>query len=124
MDTKTLFGSFFKEMRKKRGITLRKFCSENNLDPDNMSKLERGIIPPPASRQKLETYALALGIEEGTEAWNNFFDYAAASTGHIPSHIMNDAELVNKLPLVFRTPRGEKISPEKLAELAELIRST
>ena len=124
MDTTTPFGAFFKKMRRKKGITLRKFCLEHNFDPGNISKLERGVMPPPISRQKLETYALALGIEEGTEEWYNFFDYAAASAGYIPPYIMNDAELVNKLPLVFRTLKGEKISPEKLDELAELIRKT
>lgn len=124
MDATMPFGAFFKEMRRKKGITLRKFCLEHNFDPGNISKLERGVMTPPASREKLKTYALALGIEEGTEEWYNFFDYAAASAGYIPSYIMRDAELVNKLPLVFRTLKGEKISPEKLDELAELIRRT
>jgi len=124
VDTTTPFGAFFKEMRRKKGISLRKFCLECKFDPGNVSKLERGVMPPPASREKLETYALALGIEEGSDEWYNFFDYAAASSGNIPSYMMSDSELVKKLPLVFRTLRGEKISPEKLDELAELIRKT
>ena len=124
METRTPFGAFFKEMRRKKGITLRKFCLEHNFDPGNISKLERGVLPPPTSGQKLEKYALALEIKEGSDEWYNFFDYAAASVGHIPSYMMSDTELVKKLPLVFRTLRGEKISPEKLDELAELIRKT
>jgi len=81
-------------------------------------------MPPPTSHKKLEAYALALGIKEASDDWYNFFDNAAASSGNIPSYMMSDAELVKKLPLVFRTLRGEKISPEKLDELAELIRQT
>jgi len=123
-EKRTFFGSFFKEMRRKRGITLRAFCLEHGLDPGNISKLERGIMPPPTSHKKLEAYALALGIKEASDDWYNFFDNAAASSGNIPSYMMSDAELVKKLPLVFRTLRGEKISPEKLDELAELIRQT
>lgn len=118
------FGAFFKEMRRKKGITLRAFCLENGLDPGNISKLERGMMPPPTSNQKLEEYAAALGIETGTNDWYDFFDYAAASAGKIPPYMMDDSELVRNLPLVFRTLRGEKISPEKLDELAELIRKT
>ena len=52
-----LFGQYFKKMRQKRGLTLRKFCFKHGIDPGNISKLERGIISPPRSREKLEEYA-------------------------------------------------------------------
>jgi len=123
-EKRTLFGSFFKEMRRKKGVTLRSFCLEHGFDPGNISKLERGIMAPPTTHKKLEAYALALGIEEASDDWYNLFDNAAASSGVIPTYMMNDAALVRRLPLVFRTLRGEKISPEKLDELAELIRKT
>lgn len=119
-----LFGQFFKKMRQKTGLTLRQFCLKHDLDPGNISKIERGILPPPTSRQKLETYAKYLNIKPQTEDWYNFFDIAAASFGTIPSDVMNDENLVRKLPLIFRTLRGQNVPPEKLNELAELIRRT
>jgi hypothetical protein len=50
------------------------------------------------------------------------FDVAAATRGEIPRDLLTDAELVEKLPVLFRTLRGQPVSPEKLDELAELIR--
>lgn len=122
--TGSVFGEFFKEMRLKTGMSLRQFCIEHGLDAGNISRIERGVAAPPQSREKLEEYAGYLGIEEDSDDWYNFFDYAAAAAGRIPQDVMSDEELVKKLPVVFRTLRGQKLSAEQLRELAESIRST
>ncbi len=114
------FGSFFKEMRLKGDYGLREFCQKYGLDAGNISKVERGLLPPPASN--LEKYAAYLGIKKGSEDWFEFFDLAASEAGKIPPDIMSDAELVKKLPLFFRTMRGQKVPEEKLDELIEIIR--
>jgi transcriptional regulator with XRE-family HTH domain len=116
------FASFFKRMRMRTGLTLRAFCAKHELDPGNMSKLERGVLPAPSSPERLKRYAGFLNIEEGSEEWYDFFDLAATSRGRIPADFMNDKELASRLPMVFRTLRGKKIAPEKLDELVELIR--
>ncbi len=117
------FGRFFKELRIGTRLTLRKFCLTYGLDPGNLSKMERGLMPPPSSREKLEQYASYLGLKEGDDNWYQFFDLAAACSGRIPADVMDDARLVEKLPLVFRTLRGQKVEDEdQLEELAELIR--
>jgi transcriptional regulator with XRE-family HTH domain len=116
------FGEFFKEMRLKKGLTLRKFCEINGLDPGNISKIERGHTSPPSSIEKLEQYAKCLGIEPYSDDWYYFFDYAAAANGRIPADMMSDEELVKKLPLVFRTIRGERVSEEELDNLINIIR--
>ncbi len=116
------FGEFFKKMRGEKGISLRRFCNENGLDPGNISKLERGILQPPQSREKLEEYARYLQIPKGSDDWYEFFDLASAESGRVPPDIMKDAELVKRLPLFFRTIRGQKVPKEKLKELAEIIR--
>ena len=118
------FGSFFKEKRKEQGFTLRKFCEIHKLDPGNLSKLERGLMPPPQNRDILEKYAGYLNIKPDSDDWYTFFDLAASCTGKIPEDVMSDEELVKKLPLIFRTLRGQKVPKEKLHELAELIRKT
>ena len=123
-ETNALFGRFFKKMRQRNGLTLRQFCLKFGLDPGNISKIERGLNPPPSSTEILERYASNLKIEKGSDDWYNFFDYAAATAGKIPPDVMNDKELVNKLPLVFRTLRGQKVSTEQLEDLAELIRKS
>ena len=114
-----LFGEFFKKKRIEIGMTLRQFCLDNNLDPGNMSKIERGILTPPQTKEKLEHYAKCLCIKEGSDDWLEFFDRAHASSGRIPEEILSDAETVAKLPLVFRTLRGQKLNKEQLDKLVE-----
>jgi len=116
------FGELFKRLRIESGHTLRQFCLNHGFDPGNISKLERGRLAPPKSREKLQEYARALGVEEGSGDWFEFFDRAAACSGEIPKDILSDEELVGKLPLVFRTLRGEKLSEKQMKELIETIR--
>jgi len=101
---------------------LREFCRENRLDWGNVSRIERGVSAPPKSREALETYAKALRIKSGSEDWTAFFDLAAISAGIIPDAIMDDEALVAKLPLVFRTMQGKKLTEKQLRDLAEVIR--
>jgi len=116
------FGEFFKEMRQKKGITLRQFCITNNLDPGNISKLERGMAAPPNSQKILEKYASCLGIKKDSNEWYELFDLAAACSGKLPPDVMSDKKLVEKLPLVFRTIRGQRLNSKELDKLAELVR--
>lgn len=122
MNPYALFGQTFKRLRQGTGLTLRKFCLTHNFDPGNYSKLERGRLSPPKSREKLEKLATCLNLEHGSDEWYDFFDTAAACNGTIPPHIMDDPDLSAKLPLIFRTIRGEKVDKEKLRILAEIIR--
>jgi len=122
MPTKLTFGEFFKEKRISLKKTLRQFCMENGLDPGNISKLERGLMPPPQGSDKLEEYAKYLHIKKGTDDWYKFFDLAAVEAGRIPDELLNDANIAASLPILFRTLRGKKISEKKLDELVEMIR--
>ncbi len=122
MSYKVLFGEFFKKKRLQKNVSLRQFCLEHGFDPGNTSKMERGLLAPPASKESLAKYAGALGLEEGSDDWREFFDRAAACRGEVPVDILRDDALVQKLPLFFRTLRGEKVPREKLNEIMELIK--
>ena len=116
------FGEFFKEKRIGLRKTLRQFCQENNLDPGNISKLERGLYPPPQNRAKLEEYAKFLHLKKGGDDWYAFFDFAAAEAGRIPEELLSDEEVMERLPVLFRSLRGQKVPAEKLNELIKKIR--
>lgn len=124
MNNKESFGSFFKSLRLRLGYTLRDFCVNNSLDPGNISKLERGVLPPPQNEDKLAAYAKALDLKQGTDEWYEFFDLAYAAAGIVPSDLMNDKQVAQRLPAFFRSLRSEKISPEKLDALIERIRDS
>ena len=116
------FSSKLKELRLKSGRTLREFCLTNGIDPGNYSKLERGQFAPPESHELLERYATALGLKPGSDTWLELFDLAAAERGKIPEDLMADNEVVEKLPVLFRTLRGTPLSPEQLDHLVEQVR--
>ena len=120
--TQALFGSYLKELRKEKRITLRAFCKNANADPGNISKIERGIWPPPQDHEILERYANALGVTKGTDEWYKFTDYAATDRGIVPQDLMSDDEVVKSLPVLFRTLRREKPSSDDLDKLVDKLR--
>ena len=124
MAAKLTFGEFFKEKRISHRETLRQFCAENKLDPGNVSRLERGLMPPPQGSDKLEEYARFLDIRKGSDDWYTFFDLARIEAGRIPEALLKNESVAASLPILFRTLRGQKISEKKLEKLVELIKKS
>lgn len=118
------FAAFFQALRKGQRITLRAFCESADADPGNISRMERRAIPPPQDHAILARYAKALGLKDGSDDWYQFFDFAAADRGIIPQDIMNDAELVKKLPAFFRTLRGQKPTETEMRKVIGKIRQS
>jgi transcriptional regulator with XRE-family HTH domain len=114
------FGAFIKDMRIEQGLTLREFCRRTELDPSNWSKIERGILPPPKSRAVLREIAQILGLAEGSDNWHTVFDLATIS--YIPAEILGDQSIVDKLPLFFRTVRGEKPTRKEQENIVRIIK--
>jgi transcriptional regulator with XRE-family HTH domain len=115
------FGDFFKQKRIQLGKTLRQFCLDNDLDPGNISKIERGRMVPSTSEDKLREFATFLHIEIGSDEWQTFQDLAMASAGKIPEDLRED-EIIEKLPIFFRTLRNKKFSNDELDKLIEKIK--
>jgi transcriptional regulator with XRE-family HTH domain len=122
MPTTARFGEFFKQRRIALELTLREFCRRNGLDAGNISRLERGLLTPPQGRDALEHYAQLLKLKKGSDEWYTFFDLAAAETGRIPPELLEDEDLLEKLPILFRTLRGQKVPDEQLDELVRKLR--
>ena len=119
---KTGFGPYLKQLRMDRRITLRAFCSKADADPGNISRMERGVWPPPQDQDILERYAKALDLKPGSDEWYRLFDFAAADRGIVPRDIMNDAEVVKVLPVLFRTLRREKPTGKDLDRLVDKLK--
>ena len=115
-----MFGEFIKERRIKKGISLREFCKRMEIDASNWSKVERGLKTPPQSKSVLNEIAIALSIKEGSEEYKEMFDLAALSS--IPEELI-DPEILEQLPVFFRTVRGDKPTEEELAILLSKIKS-
>lgn len=123
MEGRKTFGEFFKEKRIALGLTLRHFCEKHRIDAGNMSKVERGILPPPKSDGLLKKYAALLNLKEGSDDWYQFFDLAAADSGRLPKELM-EKDILARMPVFFRTIRGKKLSKDKLDKLIKLIKES
>jgi len=119
MTAKT-FGEFIKQKRIAAGQTLRGFCQQHGFDVGNFSKMERGVLAPPQSDDRLSVYAAALGIERESGDWFEFCDLAAAARGDIPSDLLSDAQVVERLPVMFQAIRD--MDPAKLDQFIDLMR--
>jgi len=117
-----MFGEFVKNRRIGKGLTLRNFSKIIGIDPSNWSKIERGLLPAPQENDRLKVIARVLDIPENSPSWGEMKDKAEISAGMIPKDIMSDKELLESLPLFFRTMRSEKPSPEEFYKLIEVIR--
>lgn len=118
-DMKT-FGEFVIMLRKRNRITLREFCRLTKIDPSNWSKIERGILSPPKSQEVLDEIAQVLHLKKKSEEYYLLNDLAAIS--FIPKELMSDDELLDKLPVFFRTLRGQPPSNNELDELIKIIK--
>ncbi len=117
-----VFGPYLKEQRTTKRVTHRAFCEKAGADPGNISRIERGIWSPPQDHEILERYAKALDIKQGSDEWYKFFDYAAADRGIVPEDLMSEEDVVEALPVLFRTLRREKPTPEELDRLVNKLR--
>ncbi|MCX7013102.1 MAG: helix-turn-helix transcriptional regulator [Candidatus Sumerlaeota bacterium] len=118
-----IFADFVREHRLALNLSLRAFCQKHGEDPSNWSKMERGVLRPPESSERLLDIAHKLRIASNERLKRQLFDLAAAQSGRIPEDIMCDAGLVAKLPVVFRSLRGDEPTEDELMRLADLIRN-
>lgn len=117
-----MFGEFIKRRRVSKSLTLREFCRKINADASNWSKVERGLLPPPQDEDKLREIAHLLDIPINSKLWEEMVDKASIDSGLIPKDILSDKEIVDSLPMFFRTIRSDKPSPEELDVLINLLR--
>lgn len=115
------FGSRLKELRIEKGLTLREFCARNHFDASNYSKIERGLFAPP-SAEKIAEYAKALGVAVGSDVYVDLLDLAAVDRGELPSDLLSDEQVLDELPALFRTLRGQRLEPEQMEKLVQLLR--
>ena len=123
LDAET-FGEWLKSRRAQRKLTLRVFSEKAGIDPGNLSRYERGLIPPPQGEAVLERVGHALGLRPGSRDWKEMVDLAAVGAGRIPPDVANDPELLKALPVLFRTVKGKKLSRDELIRLARRIQES
>jgi len=112
------FGNKIRDLRLERKLSLRKFASESDMDSGNLSKIERGVLPPPSS---IDHYGKAFGFKKGSPEWTELDDLARSSLA-AKSFINVDAEVAKKLPQFFRTIDNKNLTSDKLEKLLEVLK--
>lgn len=115
------FGQLLKSKREAKRIGLREVCRKVGFDPSNWSKIERGIIAPPNDVDTLSRWAIALGVEENSDEFHDFIEFAQIAQGIIPQ-ALPEKEMLVLLPAFFRTIRNEKPTKKDLDDLINLIK--
>lgn len=118
----SVFGEALRKRRKELRFGLREFALETEMDPGNLSKIERGRLGAPQSEEILERICRALRWDPGSDEAQNLKDLAAAETGRIPTEILDDQEVMVRMPLLLRTVHNKRLSPEQLDRLIEMIK--
>lgn len=113
------FGHYIKNLRLSKRITLRDFCRKAGIDPSNWSRIERGILPPPKSKTNLESIRDSLDLEVNSEEYTTLKELAVI--GHVPTELLDNQKVVDKLPVFFRTLRGEKPTREEMENLIKIL---
>ncbi len=116
------FGQILKELRIKKGLTLRHACRILNYDPSNWSKIERERMLAPSDEKTLRNWAKVLGLLKEKEI-QEFIDKANLTQGTIPKDILSQDNIVDFLPAFFRTLRNKKPTKREIDRLIKLIRN-
>src|SRR4051812_48249802 len=94
----TVFGALLVQLRKKHGITARKFAQEVGLDPSYFGRIERGEVAPP-SEDVIARFAMRFNIGVGfTPEWFDLIGAADVARGRIPDKILEQEHVAAMLP--------------------------
>lgn len=113
------FGFLLRDTRVSKNMTLREFSRLTSYDASNLSKIERGIIPPPPAII-LKAWAAHLGLEPQTTAYFEFLDMGQLSRNQLPDNTSHEFRNI-LLPALLRTVRSKKLSKEEYERLVRLL---
>jgi transcriptional regulator with XRE-family HTH domain len=117
------FGNFLRKKRLEAGYGLRAFAMVIDMQPSNLSNIERGKIPPPQDSERLEQIARALDIEENSGDWARLFDLAVAhKEGAVPADVAEYAAKTEGVPVLLRTAKNRQLSEDEFKQLTDYIR--
>jgi transcriptional regulator with XRE-family HTH domain len=116
------FGQLLKKIRvEEANLGLRNFAELVELQPSNLSNIERGKIPPPANKETLDRICDTLGLSPTDPRRAELFDLAVEDSKRVPADIATAIKENEGVPVLVRTVANKQLSDEKLRELAKYI---
>jgi len=114
------FEDFLKKLRLDSGFGLRKFSELLEMPPSNLSAVEHGRRKMPDD--KLLLAADILGLEKGTQKWEEFFDLASQA-GNLPVDTKSIAAK-GFVPALLRTIDNYQLTDDDIKKLIREIQGT
>lgn len=111
-------GSFLKKLRLDAGFGLRTFAEMIEMPASNLSAVEHGRRSMP--EEKIMLVAQVIGLEKGSETWDQFFDLAK-SAGDIPADVRSIASK-GFVPALLRTIDNVQLTDDDIQNLIHEIR--
>ncbi|MDO4967494.1 MAG: helix-turn-helix domain-containing protein [Candidatus Saccharibacteria bacterium] len=115
------FSEFFKKRRIELGLTVRKFAQTKGYDVGYISRLENGLIAPPADTEKVKTLGKALEIKESSKNWTEFLDLVAIARSEIPEDLRQNEMAIKMLPAFYRSLRKKNLDEKEVEKLIDLL---
>jgi transcriptional regulator with XRE-family HTH domain len=116
------FGKFLKEKRLALNLSLREFARKVGLQPSNYCNIEADVLPPPPVTA-LDRIAGALGLQQGTEDFEAFYDLAAKGRDEIPADVTRIVKANELIPAMLRTVEYENVTKNQLRGIIEDLKS-
>ena len=116
------FGQLVQARRAEIRLTLRDCAIRAQLDPGNLSKIERGRLAPPQDSAVLERLMEALELS-GSDRARELMDTALTESGRIPHDILSNEEVMAAMPIFLRTVNNKQLEGAQIDRLIELIRN-
>ncbi len=117
------FGIYLKSLRIDADMTLRSFAEASDYDVSNLSKIERGILPPPPGNLLLRKWANLLGLAADSTGYQLFMDLAAVTRSKTPDGV-SQKEAAQYLPAFYRTLRNKRKDQQSYNRLIELLKKS
>lgn len=119
----TDFGDLVQKRRAELRLTLRDFAIRVDMDPGNLSRIERGRASPPQDAAILERLVDALELT-ATPRGQELIDIAATQNGRIPHDILSNDEVMSALPILLRTVNNKQLDGSQVEKLVEIIKNS
>ena len=115
------FSEILKQRRIDLGYTVRKFAKAKGYDAGYISRLENGLIAPPAEAKKVEALAEALEFKRSSQKWIEFMDAAAIARNEIPEDLRQNEAAIKMLPAFYKSLREKNLNEKEAQRLIDLI---
>lgn len=116
------FGELLQRRRAELRLSLRECAVRADIDAGNLSRIERGRVPPPQDPGVLARLVDALELV-GTAEAQQLMDIAAMQNGRIPRDILSNEEVMSALPALLRTVNNKQLDGARIEKLVNLIKN-